>query len=137
MYRYLLILFLFVAGTMQAQAQVAVVAHKSVPVDALDAATLESFYNLDTNTWSDGSAVTLLDQKSDTATKSAFYEFIGGSAREYKKVWLRKKLSGEGRPPNMCGSDAEVLQKVASTPGAVGYVSASSVTDDVKVIATN
>ena len=117
-----------------ARAQVAVVAHPGVADDAADAGTLVGIYNLDQTRWSDGSAVVPFD--ASTAAQDAFYGAIGQSTGQIKKVWLRKKLSGEGQPPESLGSDAEVLQKVASTPGAVGFVSADAVDGSVKVLAT-
>lgn len=117
-----------------ARAQVAVVAHPGVADASIDASGLTGIYSLDQTRWSDGSAVVPFDAA--TPAQDAFYGAIGQSAGQMKKVWLRKKLSGEGQPPESLGSDAEVLAKVASTPGAVGFVSADAVDGSVKVLAT-
>ena len=47
---------------------------------------------------------------------------------------MRVVLSGEGRAPLVAGSEEEVVRKVAQTRGALGYVSANLVTDDVQVL---
>jgi ABC-type phosphate transport system substrate-binding protein len=117
-----------------AQAQVAVVAHPGVADASVEPADLVGIYSLDQTRWSDGAAVVPFD--ASTAAQDAFYGAIGQSSGQMKKVWLRKKLSGEGQPPATLGSDAEVLAKVASTPGAVGFVSAAAVDGSVKVLAT-
>ena len=44
-------------------------------------------------------------------------------------------LLGEGDTPESLKSEEEMLTKVASTSGAIGFVSQSTVTEDVKVLA--
>ncbi len=43
-------------------------------------------------------------------------------------------LSGDGQAPDALGSEDEVVNKVASTPGAIGYVSADKAGDNVKIL---
>ncbi len=51
-----------------------------------------------------------------------------------KSIWLKKMLSGEGDPPLFMNSMEDILKKVASTPGAIGYINQADVTMDVKVL---
>jgi hypothetical protein len=83
--------------------------------------------------WSDGSRVVVftIDAEADK-----FYGGIGRSHNDMKKVWLRKRLSGEGQPPESVDSPAALVKRVASTPGAVGFVPASAVDGSVRVVAT-
>lgn len=118
------------------QAQVAVIVNKSVSVSSVNANKLSDLYSLSVKTWDNGTKVVVFDRKSDDDTKTSFYSFIGKSSSAMKKVWMRVQLSGEGTAPDLLGSDDDVLKKVASTPGAIGYVSADKVTADVKVVAT-
>jgi ABC-type phosphate transport system substrate-binding protein len=53
-----------------------------------------------------------------------------------KKLWMKVQLTGEGQPPTGVGSEDEVLSKVASTPGAIGFVSSDKVNGSVKVLLT-
>ena len=131
----LLTILFFLGSLGVAHAQVAVIAHNGVPVDQIDSATLEAIYALDQGKWGDGSRIVRYDLNTDSPVKQAFYSYIGTDAGDIKKVWLRKKLSGEAQPPETIGA-AEVVQKVSSTPSAIGYVSADAVTDGVKVLAT-
>lgn len=124
---------LVAAGAVPASAQVAVVAHPGVADASADKSTLVGIYSLDKTRWSDGSAVQPVASKEGFAGE--FYSAIGQSESQMKKVWMRKKLSGEGQPPATVGSAAEVIAKVSSTPGAIGFVPASAVTSGVKVLA--
>ena len=135
MKKLLSLLALVAAVAVPASAQVAVVAHPGVKDASADKATLVSIYSLEKAKWSDGAAVKPFDVKDD-AVADAFYGAIGQSSAQMKKVWMRKKLSGEGQPPVTVGSAAEVIAKVAATPGAIGFVPKAAVTGAVKVLAT-
>ncbi|WP_263785330.1 hypothetical protein [Salinibacter grassmerensis] len=127
------LLFLGTAGT--SHAQVAVIAHQDVPVEEIDADALEDIYLLEQGKWDNGSQIVRFDLNSDSETKSGFYDYFGQSVGDVKKVWLRKKLSGEAQPPEKV-SPNQMIDEVSSTPAAIGYVPADAVTDAVKVIAT-
>jgi ABC-type phosphate transport system substrate-binding protein len=115
-------------------AQVAVIANKSVPVSSISAGQLTEIYLLHTKTWSNGKAVIPVTLKTDNETSKKFFGTVGKSSMEMKKFWMKAELTGEGQSPAGFGSDEEVLNKVASTPGAIGFVDADKVNDNVKVL---
>ena len=114
-------------------AQVSVIANKSVGETAVNAAKAANIYSLVVTKWDDGSKIVVFNQTGDAA--DAFYSAIGKTEIALKKEWMKKQLTGAGKAPESLGSDAEVVSKVASTPGAIGFVKSSSVTGDVKIIA--
>lgn len=114
--------------------RIAIIAHPTVPATTVDRKEVLDFYTLETNKWPDGSLVYLFDQKQRTASKEQFYDFLGKKPRELKKAWMRVVLAGEGRTPRALGTEEEMVAKVAATPGALGYVAAAFVTDEVVVL---
>lgn len=114
--------------------QVAVIAHPEVGSDSLTRRELQEYYTLENNKWPDGSLVYVIEQKNESAAKDMFYQYIRYKPRELKKMWMRVVLLGEGRTPKVVRSEAEVVERVATTPGAVGYVDAALVNGDVKVL---
>ena len=54
--------------------------------------------------------------------------------RQLRRVWDRHLFSGSGSVPVEVSSVEEMLQRVAGTPGAVGYLPDGYATDAVKVI---
>jgi len=136
MNRILLITLFVILAVGAAQAQVAVIAHKGVTISSSNAAAVTDIYSLSTKEWKDGTTIVVFDIKAEGPTRTKFYNYIGKSPSELKKTWMRVQLSGEGKAPTGVGSDEEMIQKVASTPGAIGYVTASKVSGDVKVLAT-
>jgi ABC-type phosphate transport system substrate-binding protein len=118
------------------QAQVAIIANKSVSESSIDASKAGSIYSLSTKKWSNGSAIVIYDMSAAGATKEKFYAFISKNDGALKKEWLKLKLTEGADVPKPVASDADMVKMVASTPGAIGYVSASAVTGDVKVLTT-
>jgi len=114
-------------------AQVSVIANKSLKSDKINLSTLKDIYNLDTQSLN-GEKVKLFDFSSDNSIKSNFYSAINANPAEIKKVWLKAKLTGGGNPPVNVSSEDEMINKVSSTDGAIGFVSSSKVNDKVKVL---
>lgn len=127
------ILFLLTWAT-GASGQVAVIAHKSVPLDSIKKNVLLDFYARDIKKWSDGQPIIVFDLKPQSEAKTTFYNFLGRSPSRMKSVWLKKLLSGEGDPPEAMSSEEALLAKVAATAGAIGFVSKTLVRDSVKVL---
>jgi ABC-type phosphate transport system substrate-binding protein len=126
---------LFLLSAIAVQAQIAVIVHKSVPDNSLDAGKLADVYSLKTQKWTDGARIVVFDLKTDDAVREKFYKFIEKNPADLRKTWMRLQLTGEGKAPDAFKSEDEILQQIASTSGAIGYVSAGKVTDAVKVIA--
>jgi ABC-type phosphate transport system substrate-binding protein len=61
---------------------------------------------------------------------------LNKSASQIKAYWSKLVFTGKGTPPKEVSSDAEVINLIKSNPNLIGYVDESSVTGDVKVIAT-
>ncbi|MFY8000512.1 MAG: substrate-binding domain-containing protein [Candidatus Kapaibacteriota bacterium] len=118
------------------QAQVAVIAHKSTPIGAIDNDKLLDIFTLNTKNWSDGAKITLLEIKGDSPSKARFYAALGTSFQDMQRLWLKKQFAGKGLPPTALATEDEIIQKVASTPGAIAYVSADKAPKDVKILAT-
>ena len=126
--------FLLLAGNFNSYGQVAVIANKTVPMDELNRTQLIDFYTYDIKKWSDGRPVIVTDLKPKNETKTVFYEYLGKSTSRMKSIWLKMMLSGEGDPPQSIASEEEMVQKVAATPGALGFVNAAKANDSVKTL---
>ena len=133
--RYLfLILIASLFTCTSATAQVAVIAHSSVPVDTIEKIDLLDFYTGDIRVWQDENPVVVFDLKTKNDVKKSFYRFIGKSTSRMKSIWMKKMLAGESDPPMTMASEEEMLAKVASTPGAIGFISGVLVAENVKTL---
>jgi ABC-type phosphate transport system substrate-binding protein len=130
----ILAIFCLFAWPQFSLAQVAVIAHKAVPVDTLSQAQLFDVFSGDIKIWSNKVRVVVFDLKPAGEAKEAFYKLLGKTPSRMKSIWLKKLLMGEGDPPEALLSEEEVLKKVAATRGAIGFVDKAKVTPEVKMI---
>jgi ABC-type phosphate transport system substrate-binding protein len=133
MKRPILLTLLLIGIATGAQAQVAIIAHPSVPGNTIDAQTVVQIMMLTRTKWSDDEPIRVFTLKKGTATAEKFYAQFGLNPLVLNKQWLRVQLTGEGRAPAVV-TEAEMANRVASTPGAIGFVDISHVTGNVKVL---
>lgn len=129
-----LIISILVGFVIQSNAQIAVIANKSVPVDTISKEELLDFYIGDIKEWKNNQPVVLVDFSITTETKSNFYKFIGRRSSRIKSIWIKKMLSGEGDPPVFLQTTSEVLKKIAGTRGAIGYIDIKDINKTVKIL---
>lgn len=131
---FIITFFCLFLNTANVVSQVAIISHKTVPVDSITKSALLDLYTGDIQSWSNGEPVIVFDLKTRGDTKTIFYDFLGKKSSRMKSIWLKKKLSGEWDPPESSDTEDEIIKKVSTTTGAIGFVSLSKVTDDVKVL---
>ncbi|KAA3616588.1 MAG: hypothetical protein DWQ05_12725 [Calditrichaeota bacterium] len=129
--------FLFLAYfTPPLLSQVAVIAHRDVPVDQIKKSELLDFFIGDIKKWKDGTAVVIFDMKEKKDVKITFYKYLGKTSSRMKSIWMKNMLAGEGAPPKAVKTPRQMLLEVASTPGAIGFIDAKYVDKSVKVLKT-
>jgi len=119
----------------QAPVDVVVITHPSTEVESIDQQMLFDFFTRDRLYWKDGQAATVFDMRERDDVKETFYKhFLGKSPSRVKSAWLKKKLMGEGDPPEALDSAEEVIERVTHTVGAIGYVARDQIVPGVKVL---
>ena len=103
-----------------------VIVHPSVAGARFPRATLAQIYLGKARTWGDGTAIVPVDLSTVSPVRHAFSNTVlGASVDAVKQQWMRNVSAGH-LPPAVKGSDAAVIAFVASSRGAVGYVSESA-----------
>lgn len=117
-------------------AQVAVIVNKSTPASKITAGSLLQIYLMNNTKWSDGTKIIVYYNKEQSICQK-LCDFIGMDIISIRKRWMQLQLSGEGKAPEAIGDDAEMIERVTSTSGAIGYINVSAIKgNDLKVIAT-
>lgn len=122
---------LFFAFMLNSYAQTCVIVNKDVDVTSIDKNTIKRIFQLQEKRLG-GTVLTVFDNGG--AASGKFYGAIGITYEDIKKEWLKAKLTGKGNPPDKLGSDDDVVSKVGSTSGGIGYVNKSSVKGNVKIV---
>lgn len=81
-----------------------------------------------------GTPVTLVYQKSGPVRDAFENKILGKSGAELTSYWSKLIFTGRAKAPEEVSHDAAVKAKLATTPGAVGYVDDSAVDASVKVL---
>ncbi len=132
----LLIIFAMTGAIASAQAsEFKIIVNKSNAASSISKAQLSKMFLKKVSKWDDSKKVLPIDQKTDSPVREAFSEAIHEKGiATVQAYWHHKIFSGRGTPPKVEASDASVIEFIKSNPGAIGYVSAEAVVDDVKVI---
>lgn len=114
--------------------QVAVIAHPSVPIEKISKSDLFDIYIGETRFWDNDKTITVFDLRQNSDTTKSFYNYLGKSPSRMKSIWMVNLLSGEGDPPESVETEENMLESIANTPGAIGFISQGKVDNLVKVL---
>ncbi len=103
-----------------------VIVHPQVKGSQIPRGVLSAIFLKQALRWGDGSPVVPVDQSVQSAVRRAFSnEVLKQGIVEVQVYWQRRITAGQVPPP-VKTSDEDVVAFVASTPGAIGYVSSSA-----------
>ena len=89
----------------------------------LDRSLLRALFTMRIRQWPDGSAARVFVLPDDSPVHHRFCrEILGTFPYVPRNTWDRGVFTGTGFAPERAGSEAEMLDKVRRTPGAIGYV---------------
>lgn len=107
-----------------------VVVHPQVKGAEIPRAALSAIFLKQASKWGDGRPAVPVDQSIQSAVRRSFsFDVLQQSIVEVQVYWQRRITAGQVPPP-VKTSDEEVVAFVASTPGGIGYVSATTTLPD-------
>ena len=112
---------LLISGAGQAAA--CLIYHPDLRDEDFSTGTLVRVFAMQKRVWSDGTPVRVYTLPKASATHRAFVTgYLRMQPYQLDRVWHRLVFSGTGAMPEEVSTVAEMLNVVASTPGAVGYI---------------
>jgi ABC-type phosphate transport system substrate-binding protein len=126
---------LALGGGSAARAQMIVIANSSVKASEVSADELRDVFNGDKSALKDGSKVTPVTLKGGAIHEAFLKQCVGKSDAAFRTSWRSLVFSGQGSMPKTEDSEAAMVDYVAATPGAVGYIGKETPHDKVKVLA--
>jgi ABC-type phosphate transport system substrate-binding protein len=129
-------IFIMIGASLAAARDIALVSNKSNAVGALTVTDLVRLCKAQTTHWPDGKPVTFVMRSPSAPEMKIILEKVYGmSENELNSLIV---TSNHGRPAHpailVATSDDELLNKVASTPGAIGVVDVYSINSSVAVV---
>ncbi|MGR9073322.1 MAG: hypothetical protein ACU833_09690 [Gammaproteobacteria bacterium] len=94
---------------------------------------LSAIFKMRLRTWQDGSPITVFVLDDDAPLHKKFCkEILNVFPHQMRRAWNKLVFSGSGQAPLVLGSKEEMLNKIISTPGSIGYMLKSEITAEVK-----
>lgn len=124
--RLLAVLLLFVASTacpLETAPAVEVIVSPSLASTKLDRSLLRSVFTMRLRQWPDGSPVRVFVLPDSDPLSDLFYrQRLGMYSYVLRRAWDRMVFTGTGFAPTVVQTEKEMIERVRSTPGAIGYV---------------
>ena len=123
---------LLLSGIPAFGAGIVLIANPDVSEQSLDEASITKIYQGKMTRWDDDHKVVPVMLKDGPIHEGFVEEFMGSTTSRLNTYWKQAVFSGRGIPPKSFDSELEVVRYVASTPGAIGYVSPLAPLTNVK-----
>lgn len=122
------------AGLAQ-ESDVLLVANDLVETRYLTRDTTRAIFAMRQRTWPDGQAVRVFVLNNDHPVHERFVkERLSVYPHQLQLAWDRVVFSGMGQAPNRVRDQQAMLERIAETPGALGYLEREYLDDRVQVI---
>ena len=114
---------------------VVLVANKGVQISEISNADLRAIFTGTRTRFADGSHAVPVTLKGGAAHEVFLKNYVGEGPEEFRSQWRKVVFTGQGAMPKAFDSESALIEYVAATPGAVGYVSQISSQNRVKLLA--
>lgn len=112
-----------------------VIAFPSTSEKTISRSSLRAIFGMRLSKWPADTPVKVFVMKDDAPEHNAFSKILlQVFPHQLRLAWNRQVFSGQGQYPEQVASAQDMLSKVASTPGAIGYIKSSEVTNNVRIL---
>ncbi|MCU7811029.1 MAG: substrate-binding domain-containing protein [Candidatus Thiodiazotropha sp. (ex Notomyrtea botanica)] len=112
------------------------VVNENVPIETLSRSTVRSVFSMRMTSWPDGVPIQVFVMGDKTKLHASFSkEILGVFPHQLRRAWNRQIFAGTGQAPAKVDTEQEMLDKVATTPGAIGYISKELINEQIRKIA--
>ena len=112
-----------------------VIAFPSTSENAISRSSLRAIFGMRLNKWPADTSIKVFVMKDDAPEHDAFSKnILQVFPHQLRLAWDRQVFSGQGQYPEQVASTQEMLSKIASTPGAIGYIKTNEVTNNVRIL---
>lgn len=131
---FLLGLLLLAAQPLLATGDYIIIASPNVELEAVDIPSLRDIYLGKVKRWDDGTQVQPVYVTRGNAHKQFLSEVVNKTPAQFRTYWKRAVFTGGRAGFKKVSSEEELVKYVRENEGAVGYISADTEAEGVKVI---
>lgn len=136
--RYSLIALCFwAAAACPSSAETILIMNPGLAEEELSDNDLLRVYAMKKRTWSNGDPIVVYTLPNKSLTHRDFvYTYLKMQPHHLSRLWHKLVFSGTGTKPEVVNSAEEMLDKVANTPGAIGYLDGEEVNIATRTVIT-
>ena len=117
------------------QLAIVMVANQDVRTTSLNQDTARAMFAMRQRTWPNGQALRVFVLPNDHPVHDRFAkQSLSVYPHQLQLSWDRVVFSGTGQAPTQVMSQSEMLERIATTPGSLGYIDREHLDDRVHVI---
>lgn len=128
------LLALFFATTLNAE--ILVVVGKASPIEHVNEQEVANIFLAKTNRLADGSRITPLKLSDQNYEFNFYYKISGKNPSQIASYWTALIFTGKGKPPKEFKEKNKLQEELTNNPGAMAYILAEQLSDQMKVIYT-
>jgi len=131
-----LITFLLSFFILQSSYAIEIVVNESVDLSEISHQQIKSIYLGQQTHWSNGHLIKLFKLPSTHKTHNVFVKnTLGLYPYQFNRRWQKLVFSGFALKPSVAIGEQELLDSIAKTPGAIGYVENKIIMEGVRYVA--
>lgn len=111
-----------------------VIVNPGISLGSIEAKDLQRIYLGKKTLWEDGTTIVTVMPKEGTVHDRFIEDYLDRSVQRFATYWRQMVFTGKGVPPRSFVEEIDLVEFVASTPGSMGFASASADTSGVRVI---
>ncbi|MEJ2621596.1 MAG: substrate-binding domain-containing protein [Candidatus Thiodiazotropha sp.] len=109
------------------------VINRDIDYQSLSRNALRSIFSMRMTQWPNGTPIRVFVMGDKTSQHSSFSKHVlGVFPHQLRRAWNRQIYSGTGQAPMKVETEAEMLEKIENTPGAIGYLSKDNINERVR-----
>ncbi len=130
-----ILLFLAIFGiTATVQADVLFITNKNVDEKNITAKDIKQIFLGKKKKWPDNSKIHFVILGEENLHGAFIKTYLKKTPKQFKAYWKNMVFSGKGRPPKNFKTTEELIEYVANTKGAIGYIDSSTTAVNVNTI---
>lgn len=127
--------FVSVSADSLAEDTVYAIVNHSIKQSSISRNGLSAIFKMRLRQWSDGSTISVFVLGDDNPIHKQFCKnILNVFPHQMRRSWNKLVFSGTGQEPMVVADEEEMIEKVGSTPGAVGYLNGKDITENIKVL---
>lgn len=111
-----------------------IICNPGIQETEISQAELQNIFLGKTNKWKDNSKINIVVLKDPDQHTSFLESYIHRTDSQWKSHWKKLVFTGKGMKPEEFADTETYLKYIATTPGAVGYISTGLSNDSVKIL---